>query len=215
MSVFKKNKYYKYIFVLLATFALMSCGFGPNGDIGGGGNCVGSGNTGICLAIDSISPQNISGGYSDAVDMYQSTCLEGEEYTPEPFGASDAEIVISATVVDGVDPDVVSSKITLTGYTWTFALTGGTGPYFQLQTLPVPFTIAQNGTYTFSAAMVTNQMKNTFGYDEWFNNIYTFGYDYYPMYVVEYTFYGVDDNFNEVSATRSTYVTLGAFDNCP
>lgn len=201
------NRYMKgTIFIALLSVALYGCG-----DIGGGGSCGGSGDSGLCLVVESIEP-TYNGSPTSSVDMFMSWCEVGEdEWDIEFFAAHPAEVKLRADTVPGVDAAIASPWIQIYRYTVTFNLISGagTGPLLPSANYDMSKNILADGSYTFTADMVTMGMKTDLVMDNWIDGTWGF-----PMYTVTYTFFGEDAFGRDVSATAFETLTLGAFNNC-
>ncbi len=110
----------------------------------------------------------------------------------------------------GVDLESVSPWVKITSYSVEFRLnTGHVGPSLPSATYDETVSIDVGGTTTFTANMVTDDMKSTLIGAEWTDGTYTF-----PVYTVKYTFYGKDIDDNNLTASAVKTITLGDFDNC-
>ncbi|MFQ5901581.1 MAG: hypothetical protein ACE5IH_08505, partial [Thermodesulfobacteriota bacterium] len=89
------------------------------GDIGGGGQGGGSGDSGLYLAVTSIMPKDVSDTTTSDVDVVQNPDCNGDGTAddPETFGAHDADVTLSLSLVEGATSPPAADTVYITRYT--------------------------------------------------------------------------------------------------
>lgn len=175
------------------------------GQVGGGGQCRGGGDSGACLEIASIQPTPTS------VDAFQDIC--DATVIPnvlEDFTDHAAAVTINNKPLPGAPMDTVHD-VTLTQYTIEYELNScptGTCPQM-LKTVTVNKTILvpANGTFSGDLKFVDVEKKAEYASGASSPNIH-------PSYTAIYTFSGTDIFNSPVTVRGTTEFTIGNFNNC-
>ncbi|MFQ5545295.1 MAG: hypothetical protein ACE5FE_04870 [Acidiferrobacterales bacterium] len=205
----------KGLFLALGVAGLVSCGSGD--EAGGGGQCGGAEDSGVCLSVDFITPVDGGAGPLFTVDTIVSADCDGDPATvdPEP-GIFDhtADVTFSAFLVNPAQT-VVPTQITITNYDVSYQLAAGSadpGPVIPsrggLRTaivIPVGGTLVVVGPF----ALFDIAQKS----DAAIGGAIAAGD--HPSYIVTYVFRGQDDFGQNVDAIGSTLVNIGEYlQNC-
>lgn len=195
-------------FGCLLLLTLASCGGGGSSD-GIGGVCGGGSSvSGIVLCVDSVIPE-----YDDtltpSVDIVQNLCEDG---TAEPYFDHSARVTLSATLASGATQPPVSTSMSITRYVIDYTANPGViGPAIASKTHFETITIPVTGTATRDINLMTTQQKEQFLFD--LGNAGAFD-GKYRDYSVTYTFYGLDQFGNNLTARGFTQIVIGNYDNC-
>lgn len=197
-------------FLFLILLAITSCG-----DVGGGGGGGGAADTGIYLNVDTIVPTDISVTETPSIDMVwtQDCNADGIADDPEtPFGAHTATVTISAILLPGATSPPAATKVVITKYRVEFTVSPGyAGPAFPTLEYNTNINVTVGGSSSATVNLMTEELKKPYVSQLGGTGSWTYGW---PVYTVTYTFYGQDDQGNDVSASSFTTVTIGGFNKC-
>ena len=184
------------------------------GDIGGVGQCGGAGETGACLQIESIAPEDGDGNVvTSNVDVVADTCTDTSTSTPVVKGLFDhkAKVKISYNRLPGLGLDAAElTPVTLKDHAISYTVAScpvGSCPslsvYRFTQTIPIkvdssieseiPFFLLQQKKEYVAAGGSTNT---------------------FPSYTATYTLTGADSSGNPVKVEGSAEFTIGNYDKC-
>jgi hypothetical protein len=204
----------KGLFLALGVAGLVSCGSGD--EAGGGGQCGGAVDSGICLSVDFITPVDGGAGPLFTVDTIVSADCDGDPATVDPeVGIFDhtADATFSAFLVNPAQ--TTPTQITITSYDVTYQLAPGSadpGPVIPPRVgLGTAIVIAVGGTLPavgpFALFDIAQKTDPAIGGA-------IAGGDH-PSYIVTYVFRGTDEFDEDVDVIGSTLVNIGDYlQNC-
>ncbi|HLB02704.1 MAG TPA: hypothetical protein VJM77_06185 [Nitrospiria bacterium] len=176
------------------------------------GQCGGVRDSGLCITIDTISPNDTAagGGETSDVDALQVDCDSTAAVDPEPFGAHAADVKFS---VNKTSPTVAvppaPAFVTLTQYTISYALNPGSpsGPALTSRTFNDTIKIKTGASVTATLRFVEIAQKDQ--YLSGGGSVLT-----PSSYTATYTFTGTDELNNPITLSGGTQFTIGDFDLC-
>lgn len=175
------------------------------------GQCGGVRDSGLCITIDSISPNDTAGGggATSDVDALQVDCDTTAAVDPEPFGAHGADVTFSVSKIAPATVPPAPAFVILTQYTITYTLDPGSpsGPALTSRTFNETIKISTGLSVTTSLRFVEIAQKDQY---------VLLGGPLVPgaSYTATYTFTGTDELSNPVTLTGHAQFTIGDFDLC-
>ena len=175
------------------------------GDIGGVGQCGGAGETGACLQIEDIAPND-----SSNVDVVRDSC--GTSGTPETFTDHNAKVKISYNRLPGLGLDAAElAPVTLNknaiSYKVAFCPVGSSCP--SLNVYPIEQTISIKVDSLIEPDLPFFPLHKKDEYVDAVGSTNT-----HPSYTATYTLTGADSSGNPVKVEGSAEFTIGNYDLC-
>ena len=185
------------------------------GDIGGVGQCGGGGETGACLQIESIAPEDGDGNFvTSNVDVVVDICTDTSTSTPVVKLLFDhtAKVKISYNRLPGLGLNATDvPPVTLTKHAISYTV--GSCPVGTCPSLSVLSPITQTIQIKVDSSIETE--LPFFPLQKKIEYITAGGStNNFPSYIATYTLTGADLSGNPVKAEGSAEFTIGNYDKC-
>ena len=193
-------------FSMAGMVLLMGCG-----EVGGAGQCFGTGTSGLCVTLDSIVPTDKVTGFGDtnSIDAFQSDC-DGDTIPDETWGDHAVTVTFSAFLMPGVESPPAPSSVTWTNYLVTLV------PNPSNQVSPPALTgydyafsgrLDTNSSLTVTLLLVSAQVKNEYVGASGSSNPGS-------IYTVSLQFIGKTEFNKTIVLGGQTTITMADFDHC-